>query len=106
LRIGPGETISDGWVTHLAAPFLEAGWTPADLGHAVDYRPDGDQHRSPLRGIKKPAQWLRWRLSLWLVDDDQAAALGQWDADCGRQLAPRLPWRTARPQPSHSQQIA
>src|SRR6185437_11760185 len=67
LRIGPGETISDGWVTHLAAPFLDAGWTPADLGHAVDYRPDGDQHRSPLRGIKKPAQWLRWRLSLWLA---------------------------------------
>ena len=106
IRTGPGQTISDGWVSFLAAPFLGGGWTPRDLQHAINYRPSGEQHRSDLRNIRKPAQWLRWRLSLWLNPEDAAAVLPVWDADRGRQTTAPLAWRKARPIRSHGQQLA
>lgn len=66
LRTGPGQRISDGWAGYLIAPFLAAGWTPADVAFAIDHAPDGRQHPYPVRDVRRPAAWLRWRLAHWL----------------------------------------
>jgi hypothetical protein len=75
LRKTAGQSISDGWVSHLAGRFARDGWTARDVGEALDRRPaghpDGEQHRHRLtaRGrstISRPVHWLRWRLGFWL----------------------------------------
>jgi hypothetical protein len=61
--------ISDGWWAHLTRPFT--GWSARDIAHAIDYLPDGRQHRYWLGSVRHPAGWLRWRLSRWLAADGQ-----------------------------------
>jgi hypothetical protein len=55
-------------VRHLARPFTLAGWTPADVLHALDHEPGGRQHRWSGE-VRSPAAWAKWRLSLWLSRD-------------------------------------
>jgi hypothetical protein len=73
LRKHAGQGITDGWVSHLAGPFLAAGWTGPDVLWAVDHDPLGAQHRLSAV-IRHPAGWLRWRLAQWLGPDGQPLA--------------------------------
>ena len=66
---GPLRKVSDGWWANLTGPFTAAGWKPAELTRAIDYLPDGHQHRQNLRNVRHPVGWLRWRLSCWLGAD-------------------------------------
>jgi hypothetical protein len=52
-------------VRHLTRPYLTAGWTPADVMHPIDHRPDGRAWpHTP--GVRHPAGWVRYRLGHWL----------------------------------------
>jgi hypothetical protein len=53
-------------------PYFAAGWTVADVRHAMELRPDGSQHihTEPPRFA---AQWLAWRLARWLGADGAPA---------------------------------
>jgi hypothetical protein len=66
LRKGPGQTLSDAWIAHIARPFLAAEWSPGDLTHAVEHKREGGRHNGWLRNVRNPAAWLAWRLSHWL----------------------------------------
>jgi len=85
LRTGPGERLTDEHAAAIARPFLAAGWTPADLRHALEHGPDR-RHTFRLSDVGSPAHWLAWRLSRWTTEPDvtwQAfRELGRW---------PRLP---------------
>ncbi len=95
LRAGPGQSLTDGWAGHLAAPFLAAGWTAGDLAYAVDHLPGGRQHQAPVRDVAHPAGWVRWRLAHWLAPGE--AGLFE-DGD--------VAWKHARPLRSPSQDRA
>lgn len=86
-RLGARQGISDGWRGHLAGPFAAAGWTAADVAHAVDYGPSGAQHRFSA-GVRHPTGWLRWRLAQWLGPAGDG-----------------VPWGRRPPVPSRSQQL-
>ena len=53
---------------HLARPFFAAGWTPADLVHAIDHDTRGRQHGYTAE-VRSPAAWIRSRLAQWLDPD-------------------------------------
>jgi hypothetical protein len=95
LRRGPGQTLTDGWIGHLSAPFVAAGWTAEDLAYAVDHLPSGEQHRTRVRDVRSPAAWIRWRLRHWLQPGERELL------DAGH-----VAWRHARPQLSATQQRA
>jgi len=48
--------------------YFRTGWTPADVLHALDFRPDGRQHIHA-DTVRSPARWLASRLSWWLGGD-------------------------------------
>ena len=54
-------------VAWLTRAWFQAGRTPADILHAIDYHPDGHQwhHDTPVR---HPAGWLHHRLADWTRD--------------------------------------
>ena len=54
-------------VAWLTRAWFQAGRTPADILHAIDYHPDGHQwhHDTPIR---HPAGWLHHRLADWTRD--------------------------------------
>lgn len=59
-------------VASACRPFWQAGWTPADVMHAIEWRPDG-----PWRYDSRPADvpgWLRYRLSYWVRSDGRPRA--------------------------------
>jgi len=63
---------------HLLRPWLTAGWTTADLIHAIDTHPtDGPRHHSPTTGgpgsVRSPAGWLVARMRDWRHPDGTAA---------------------------------
>jgi hypothetical protein len=95
LRQGPGKTLTDGWVSHLAGPFLAAGWTAGDLAYAVNHAPSGAQYPYLLENVRAPAGWVRWRLAAWLRP-------GERDLVDGGDVA----WKHARPAVSPSQAAA
>jgi hypothetical protein len=49
-------------------PHFAAGWTPADVRHALDHLPDGSPHIRTTE-VHSPASWLAYRLSLWRSPD-------------------------------------
>ncbi len=59
---------------HLLRPWLTAGWTAADVQHAIDHHPtDGPRRHSPTTGgpgtIHNPAGWLVVRMRDWRTPD-------------------------------------
>lgn len=48
--------------------WFAAGWSAADIEHALDHRPDGTRHRHT-EDVRSPAAWLAWRLGLWRSAD-------------------------------------
>ncbi|NRQ31239.1 hypothetical protein HII36_05230 [Nonomuraea sp. NN258] len=61
--------LSPWYIRHLTRVFIAAGWTSADVLHALDHKPDGTAwtytwtSRDQIRNV--PA-WVRFRLSAWL----------------------------------------
>ncbi|MGH3408964.1 MAG: hypothetical protein ACRDRJ_41675 [Streptosporangiaceae bacterium] len=50
---------------HLLRPYWAgAGWTPADVLHCLDHRPDGRQQPYSDR-VRHVPGWIRYRLSAW-----------------------------------------
>lgn len=45
-------------------PWLEAGWTIADVEHALNRRPD-DTSWTYEAAVRDPVAWLRWRMRPW-----------------------------------------
>jgi len=70
-RASPDLTpISARLLRHLLRPWLHAGWTAADVLHAIDHHPlDGPRRHSPTTGgpgaIRNPAGWLVTRMRDW-----------------------------------------
>jgi hypothetical protein len=62
--------ITTAYVTSVAKPHFQAGWTIADILHALDWTPNG--HRYPhdaLTGIENPGAWFTARLRAWTHQD-------------------------------------
>jgi DNA-binding transcriptional ArsR family regulator len=55
-------------VASACRPYFAAGWSAADVAHALDHRPDGTPHRHTA-GVRSPARWLAHRLGLWRAPD-------------------------------------
>lgn len=57
-------------VAAIARPWLAAGWIPADVLHALDWRPphQGGRRWKITAGIEAPGAWAPWRLAHWRVD--------------------------------------
>jgi hypothetical protein len=56
--------ISARMLRHLARPFFAAGWTGADVLHAVDHDPGGRRY-GYTAAVRAPAAWIRARLAAW-----------------------------------------
>lgn len=91
-------SISDAAVRSVIRPLTGAGWTLADLIHAIDHEPNGarrwytcaptlpvrspdvdgvqplGRRERPAAPVGSPAAWLRWRLSPWQGLEGPAAA--------------------------------
>lgn len=48
--------------------YFAAGWTVADVEHALDHLPDGSRHIRT-DAVRSPARWLAYRLDLWRSAD-------------------------------------
>ncbi|MHC5560860.1 hypothetical protein [Kocuria sp. U4B] len=62
--------ITTAYVTSVAKRHFEAGWTIADILHALDWTPNG--HRYPydaVHGIENPGAWFAARLRAWTHQD-------------------------------------
>ncbi|MDT0308067.1 hypothetical protein RM780_13995 [Streptomyces sp. DSM 44917] len=59
--------IAPGRLTKIIAPFAAAGWSPSDVMHALDHRPDGTAHIHP-HTVRCPPGWAAWRLGHWRTD--------------------------------------
>lgn len=56
--------VSPRYVRHLVQDFFAAGWTPADVLHAIDHLPDGRPW--PYAGMARHVPgWTRHRLNAW-----------------------------------------
>ena len=88
-------------VRSVARVYFRAGWTPADVVHALDHEPDGRQH-GYTSGIRSPARWAAYRLGLWLGPDGLPVASRSQlaAADRRRVLAEQAGRRAARRAPS------
>jgi len=53
---------------HLCRVLFTAGWSAADVLHALDHSPAGRQHGYTAT-VRHAAGWARWRLSAWLRPD-------------------------------------
>lgn len=69
MRKGPGQKLSDRHVAVIIRPFLAAGWSPADLEHALAYERGGRRHPGRVDTVRDAEGWLTWRLSSWLRPD-------------------------------------
>jgi hypothetical protein len=63
LRKAAGQPISERWCARLAAPFVAAGWTVADLAWAIEHEPGGGRHNYSA-AVRHPVGRIRWRLGL------------------------------------------
>lgn len=58
--------LSDRALRHLLRPWLLAGWTVAELVHAIDHDPDGTA-RTWTTLVRSPGGWLVSRLAAWTI---------------------------------------
>jgi hypothetical protein len=68
--------VSARMLRHLARPFFAAGWTPADVAHAVDHEPGGRRY-GYTGAVRAPAGWIRARLAAWTGPDGPVASRAQ-----------------------------
>lgn len=83
-------------VRHLARLFFAAGWTGADVLHALDHEVTGRQH-GYAAAVRHPAAWARARLALWLGPDGQPVRSAS-QVRAGRAAADRAAQQTRRRQ--------
>ena len=90
-RCAPLARLSTWHVAAIARPWLAAGWTPADVLHALDWRPphQGGRRWRITAGIAAPGAWANWRLAHWRVDGVIAAPASYHaaEADARRRAA-------------------
>ena len=58
--------LTDVSLRHLLRPWLLAGWTVAELVHALDHEPDGTE-RPWTTAVRSPGGWLLSRLQPWTI---------------------------------------
>lgn len=64
---------SDAAVAAVLRDFQLEGWSTADLGRAIDQRPDGSLWpHDGATGVAQPAKWLAYRLAAWRGEDGSA----------------------------------
>ena len=62
--------ITTAYVTSVAKPYFQAGWTVADLLHALDWTPQGVRYtHDAVTGIEHPGAWFTARLRAWTHPD-------------------------------------
>src|SRR5262249_9293495 len=63
-RLSPLARLSPRYLRHLIKDFLDAGWTGADILHALDHQPSGAAwtYTTP---VGHAAGWVRFRLATW-----------------------------------------
>lgn len=58
-------------------PFMLAGWSVADVMHALDWSPQGDKHLGGASGCLRVEVWLTKRLALWTQADEPIRPFSQ-----------------------------
>lgn len=88
--------LSDRATAAVLRDFALAGWSTADLAHAIDWRPDGTRWpHEGAHGVALPAAWLEHRLRAWRdeagapLPSRSAASLAAARAHLAEQLARR-----------------
>jgi hypothetical protein len=62
--------ITTAYVVAVAGPHFEAGWTVADVLHALDWTPQGVRYtHDSVTGIENPGAWFAARLRAWTHQD-------------------------------------
>ncbi|WP_444699395.1 hypothetical protein [Kocuria turfanensis] len=62
--------ITTAYVVAVAKPHFQAGWTIADVLHALDWAPNGQRYtHDALTGIDHPGAWFAARLRAWTHQD-------------------------------------
>lgn len=65
--------LTDRALRHLLRPWLLAGWTVAELMHALDHEPNGTE-RTWTTAVRSPGGWLLSRLQLWTITPEVACS--------------------------------
>jgi len=69
-QLPPLRNLSTRHLRSICRDYLKAGWTVADLKHAIDHRPDGSPWpHDGAHGIRNMAGWLKYRLNAWKAAD-------------------------------------
>lgn len=76
MHMHPLGRMSARMVRHLARPYFAAGWTPADVLHAVDHEPGGRPYGFTA-AVRAPARWIAARLAAWTRDGVPVASRSQ-----------------------------
>jgi hypothetical protein len=88
--------ISAEHIRHLTRMFFAAGWSGADVLHALDYEPGGRQHGYSAE-VHSPAGWIRARLAEWVRNDGTPLlSRGQLTAAAREQVRAEQAWRRER----------
>jgi hypothetical protein len=62
--------ITTAYVVSVAKPHFEAGWSVADVLHALDWTPQGNRYpHDAVHGIDNPGAWFAARLRAWTHQD-------------------------------------
>lgn len=65
--------VSTAHVASIIRPFVLAGWSVADVQHALDWTPDGTRHWQAAQGMGRIDAWMRARLAHWTREDNTPA---------------------------------
>ena len=65
--------VSTAHVASIMRPFVLAGWSVADVQHALDWTPDGTRHWQAAQGMGRIDAWMRARLAHWTREDGTPA---------------------------------
>ena len=105
------QRLSAAHIRHLARPYQAAGWSGADLVHALNHLPSGRTYGFT-GAVRHPAAWTRHRLAAWLAPDGTvrpsasqvraaAAAAVRAEQETRRAAETAVAARTASPAAAH-----